>query len=115
MWKKALWVYLGLFVIGILYLFVSDLIKGTGNVTLASLPMMLLSFLPAVTIAIGLRGKKVPILLTLFSLLLIAVPVVGMFNFDGFTLATFGKFLLFVPMFAGLFYFGYQRLRKNTT
>ena len=115
MWKKALWVYIGLYitvmVFAIFYNFYTDIQKGSIN--WAGLPLMLFSFLPAIAIAMGLRGKKVPILLTFFSLLIAAVPVAGIFTFNDFSLATIGKFLLFIPLLAGLIYFGIQRFRQK--
>ena len=70
----------------------------------------LLMFIPAGVVAAELKDKKVSIFLTLFGLLIVAVPVVGIFNFDGVNLVTIGKALIFVPMIAGLIYFGYKRL-----
>ncbi|MBU0512724.1 MAG: hypothetical protein KKD28_12715 [Chloroflexi bacterium] len=117
MWKKALWIYIGLYCLGVLYIIGSGLIEDfqNGSFNLISLPFPLLMFLPAVAIALGLRGKKVPIILILFGLLIAAFPVIGIFNFDGFTLITIGKALLFVPLLAGLIYFGNQRVRGKTS
>jgi hypothetical protein len=57
--------------------------------------------------------KKAPILLSLLALLIVAVPVAGIFNFNDMSLATIGKALLFLPMIAGLAYFGFRRLFKK--
>ena len=115
MWKKALsvynWLYIAVMVIGIGYNAYIDISSGEFQPVSLILPLVI--FLPAAVIHFGLKGRKVSILLTLLGLLIIAVPVLGMFNFDGFTLATIGKALLFVPMLAGLIYFGYMRLFGN--
>jgi hypothetical protein len=117
MWKKALWVYTGLYlaimVFAIFYNFYTEI--QAGEINWVGVPLMLFSFLPGIALVIGLRGKKVPILLTLFSLLVIAIPVAGIFTFNNFSLLTIGKFLLFVPMIIGLIYFGIQRFRKEST
>ena len=112
MWKKALWVYLGLYSLGVLYLIINVVIDNinAGDFQLASNLVSLLLFAPAGAVAWGLRGKRVPILLTLLGLFVIAIPVAGIFNFNSMSLATIGKALLFVPMLGGLFYFGYKRL-----
>jgi hypothetical protein len=57
--------------------------------------------------------KKAPILLSLLALLIVAVPVAGIFNFKAMSLVTIGKALLFLPMIAGLAYFGFRRLFKK--
>ncbi len=118
MWKKALWVYLVLYALGIVGLIVYKAV--TEEIQAVALILPLFMFLPAVIVFFELRGKKfsvfMTIVLTLIGLLITAVPVVGMFNFDGFTLATIGKALIFVPMLVALCYFGYTRLfRKKET
>lgn len=115
MWKKVLWVYAWLYVLvmagGILYQAVVDIINNDFQPVAVIFPLLM--FLPAWVILSGLKGKKVSILLTLFGLLLMAVPVAGIFNFNEMSLLTISKALLFVPMIAGLCYFGYLRLAKK--
>jgi hypothetical protein len=112
MWKKALWVYLCLYAIGLVYLIISTAIRdsGAGTFDLATLLLSLVFLLPAILVAFDLRGKKVPILLLLLGLLIIAFPIVGIFNFNEMNLETIGKALLFVPMIVGLVYPGYKRV-----
>lgn len=109
MWKKALWVYLWLYLAAIagliLYSAVVDIRNGEFFAAALILPLMM--FVPAGVLYLGLKDRKVTTAQTLFGLLISGTPVVGMFNFDGFTPATIGRALLFVPMLAGLVYFGY--------
>ena len=115
MWKKALWVYIWLYILvmagGIVYNAVIDIQNNDFQPVAIIFPLLM--FLPAWVVARGLQGKKVSILLTILGLLIIAVPVVGIFNFNDMNLVTIGKALLFVPMIGGLIYFGYKRLFKK--
>ncbi len=109
MWKKALWVYTVLYLVGMVGVMIYNIFTGiqAGAVNWAGLPLMLLLFLPGIALAIGLGGKKVPLVLVVLSLLIAAVPVAGIFTFNDFSLATVGKFLIFVPLIVGLIYFGF--------
>jgi hypothetical protein len=115
MWKKALWVYIGLYILviagGIIYNAVVDI--SNGDFEAVALIFPLLMFIPAWILASELRGRSLPIPITIVGLLITAVPVVGIFNFNEMGLATIGKALLFVPMLAGLIYFGYMRLFRK--
>ena len=115
MWKKALWVYAWLYVLvmagGIIYQAVVDIQNNDFQLVAVIFPLLM--FIPAWVVLTGLKGKKVSILLTLLGLLLMAVPVAGIFNFNEMSLLTIGKALLFVPMIIGLCYFGYKRLFKK--
>lgn len=117
MWKKLLWIYLGLYGAAILYGLVSQIIENVqvGEINIAGYIFILLMFAPALAVALGLKGKKVHILLVLFGLLVIAVPLAGIFNFNEMNLETIGKALLFAPMLIGLFYYGFKGFfrRKN--
>jgi hypothetical protein len=115
MLKKALWVYLGLYILGFLVLFISSLIGGTNNNSFSPVDFIIAIFLfiPPAAVALGLRGKRVPILLTLFGLLIIMLPMVAIFNFNNPDWSTLGKALLFMPMIASLIYYGYKRLFKK--
>lgn len=112
MWKKALWAYLGLYILGVVILIgynsIVDLRNGEFLPVALILPLFML--VPAGVLIFELRDKKVSIIITIIGLLIIAVPVVGIFNFNDMNFATIGKALLFVPMLAGLIYFGYKRL-----
>ena len=112
MWKKALWVYLALWAVvligGIIYNAAIDISNGDFTPVAVVFPLLLL--VPAGVLASALRKGKANILLILFSLLLVAVPVAGILNFNEMELATIGKVLIFVPMLAGLLYYGYRRI-----
>jgi hypothetical protein len=112
MWKKALWIYLGLYILGVVILVIYDSIEdiSSGQFDPVSLLLPLLMFLPAGVLVFELREKKVPILITILALLIVAVPLVGIFRFNAIGFATIGKALLFLPMLAGLICFGYKRL-----
>ncbi|MCE1252096.1 MAG: hypothetical protein LWX83_00940 [Anaerolineae bacterium] len=109
--KKAFWVYLALAAIGVIYVLISSIVQAKTD--LVSNIISLIFFLPIVCLALELSGRKAPLVLLLFSLLLVAAPVVGIINFDGVTLVTIGKVLLFVPMFAGLFYYIYRHIFRR--
>ena len=115
MWKKALWVYLGLYVLGGVYSFITFLIErvSAGTFEAVSVIMPLMMLLPVVVVAFELREKKVWFILILFSLLITAIPTAGIFNFNDFNLATVAKAMIFLPMIAALLYFGYKRLFKK--
>jgi len=112
MWKKALWFYLWLYILGVVILIVYNSIVDLRNDEFLPVALILPLFMlvPAGVLVFELREKKVPIIITIIGLLIIAVPVVGIFNFNDLNFATIGKALIFVPMLVGLIYFGYQRL-----
>ncbi|MEA4907890.1 MAG: hypothetical protein GYA17_18500 [Chloroflexi bacterium] len=111
MWKKALWIYLGLYILGVVYVTLNSIVQAiqSGDFQLSTLILSLLIFLPAGVLAWGLRKGTVSILLVLLGLLIVAVPVAGILKFNTMGPDTIGKVLLFLPMLAGLFYFGYRR------
>jgi hypothetical protein len=116
MWKKALWIYLGIYILGILALIISASITeiNEGTFQIGNRIFSLLLFVPVIPVVQGLRDKKASILLTLFGLFLLAVMEAGNFNFNKMELATIGKGLLFAPMIVALLYYGYQRLFKKS-
>ncbi len=91
MWKKALWVYLWLYVLAVGGSYVYSIFQD--GFEPASLVFLLLLFLPAVTAARALQGKKANIFLIIFSFLITAIPFVGVLNFNRGTydLAVIGK------------------------
>ena len=111
MWKKALWIYLGLYVLGVLYVIISSSIRmvQAGELTLDIPILSSLFVLPGVIIALKICGKKVSIIFTLIALLIVAAPVAGIFKFNTLSVETIGKALLFLPMIVGLIYFGFGR------
>ena len=116
MWKKALWVYLAIYTLGVVALIVSSAIADIreGEFYPISLVFPLLLFVPAGILAFGLRKNRIPIILTLLGLLIVAVPLAGILRFNEMSIATIGKALLFVPLLAGLVYFGYRRVFGKT-
>ena len=111
MWKKALWVYAWLYILviagAIVYNAVLDIQKNDFQLVALIFPVLMV--LPGWVALRGLQEKRISILLTLFGLLLIAIPVAGIFNFNDLGLATIGKALLFVPMIVGLVYYGFVK------
>lgn len=115
MWKKVLWAYLILLVVGGIGLFVYDSIGaiGDGTFVIGSLISLLVLLLPVVVLAFALRRGRANIFLIILSLLIVAVPVAGILNFNDMGLATIGKVLIFVPLIIGLLYYGYRRIFKK--
>ncbi len=110
--EKTLGVYLAIYALAVVLLIFYQIFAG--NFELVSLPLPLIMLIPAGIVALGLRGKKISIILLLLGLLIVAVPVIGIFNFNPLNLATIGKALLFAPLVAGLVYFGYRRVFGKT-
>ena len=112
MWKKALWIYLALYIlgmaIGIVYFSIVDIRNGEFQAIALLLPLFM--FVPAGVLVFELRDKKVSIIFTILGLLIVAVPLVGIFRFNDMNFATIAKALIFLPMLVGLIYFGYKRL-----
>ena len=130
MWKKALWVYLGLFVLGMAILGVVGIVKSVRNGEFRpdSLIGIIILFIPPAVVASGIRDrkdKKVSIWRTLGYLLLVFFSLLLMLFFTAGTieknqiggsidLASIGKALIFVPMIIALIYVGYKRLFQKT-
>ena len=115
MWIKALWIYLISFVVGFLGYFIYDAIINVGIDAFdpASLIGLLVMLIPALVLYFQLQGKKVFILFSIIAMLMVTVPILGIFNFNDFSLATIGKAFIFVPMLVGLIYFGYIQLFRK--
>jgi hypothetical protein len=116
MWKKAGWLYLGLYILGIVAVTIYTMLKPSpdGAVDpISSIFFVVLMLIPASGLFLVLKEKRVPILLTIISLLIIIVPVLAIFKFNELNMETIGKALLFVPMIAGLLFPAYGRLSKN--
>ena len=112
MWKKALQAYIWLYILSIVILIGYNTVADIEhrNFQPVALILPLLMFLPALVLFFELGEKKVSIIFTIIGLLIIAVPVAGIFNFNEMSVATVGKALIFLPMIVGLIYFGYRRL-----
>jgi hypothetical protein len=116
MWKKALWIYLGLYCLGVLYALGATIVRDAqagAAFNLSGAVFVLIMFISPLAVALGLKGKKVHILLALFCVLINAAPVVGILNFNEMSLETIGKALLFVPMIIALLYYGIKGLSKK--
>jgi hypothetical protein len=109
MWKKILWVYLGVYSLAILILLISNAVQDikVHNFELISLLLPLISLVPAVIIAFELKEKKGSIFFIILGLFLVAVPLAGLLNFNSMDLVTIGKALFILPILAGLLYFGF--------
>ena len=112
MWKKALWIYLAIYALGVIALIVNGAITDIreGEFYPISLVLPLLLLVPAGILAFGLRKNRIPIILILLGLLIVAVPLAGILRFNEMSIATIGKALFFVPLLTGLIYFGYRRM-----
>lgn len=130
MWKKALWIYLGLFVLGMIIFGGISIVEKVQDGTFVpdSLLGFAIMFIPPAMVASGLRdrkGKKISIwgtlgflLLTLISLLFMLFFMVGTIEKNqiggAVDLVSIGKTLIFIPMISGLIYIGYKRLFKKS-
>jgi hypothetical protein len=112
MWKKVGWLYIGLYVLGVLIAIIISAQKEiqAGGFDPVTLIYSLVFLFPAGVLAFNLREKKVAIVFTLIGLLVAVVPVVAIFNFNAINLETIGKALIFLPMIVGLLFPVYQRL-----
>ena len=112
MWKKPLQVYLWLYILSVVAMIVYKTIADIQHKSFqpVALILPLLMFVPAIVLFCELQGKRKPIYLLIFSLLIVAVPVAGIFNFNKMSLETILRSLIFLPMIAGLVYFGYKGL-----
>jgi len=115
MWKKALWIYLILYVLGLIggIIYTSVIDVRSGEFIWVSMILPLVMLIPAGVVYFELRGKRVFILITLLAILITVVPLLGIFRFNDFNLATIGKALLFLPMLIALIYFGYNRVFRK--
>lgn len=127
--EKALWVYLGLFVLVIVILTGIAIVKEIRNGEFRPdvLIGLILMLIPPALVATGLRDKKdkkVPVWRTLIYLLLVFFSLLLMLFFAAGTieknaignsidLISIGKALLFIPMIIGLIYVGYKRMFKK--
>jgi len=109
MWRKLLWAYLVIYILGVVLLIIYDAVVDLGNQDFQPISLLLPIFLlvPAGVLVSALRQKKVPLFLIIVSLLIVAIPLAGIFGFNDLSFATLGKALFFVPLLAGLIYFGY--------
>jgi len=114
MWKKAGWVFIGIYTAAILYLGIAAMVKpdsiGFNWNTVLSIVLMLL---PGGVIAFELLGKKVPFIIILVPLLITAVLFLGTIKFNDLGLDTIAKAVLFGITILILGYMGVKRIKKK--
>lgn len=115
MWKKAAWVYLAIYTIGVSYININAMIKNSAEngFNYSSIITFLFFLLPALLVAFELLGLVKSKLFTIFHIiafLFVAIMVVGIFNFNTPGLEMVAKALLFIPMLGCLGYYIYVKL-----
>lgn len=114
MWKKILWVFLGIYCAAILYLNIMAIVNSsTGGSWLNTLLSLVVMLFPAAVIAFELRGKKVPFVIILAAFLIIAVFFLGTVKFNTPGIETGAKAALFGILILLLGYFGTRRILKK--
>jgi hypothetical protein len=115
MWKKAAWVYVAIYVIGVCVININSIIKNSaenGFDPAVILPFLLF-LLPAALIALELLGllkTKWFAIFHIFTFLFVAIMVLGIFNFNTPGIEMFAKALLLIPMLGCLGYYIYIKL-----
>ena len=117
MLKKVFWIYIVLYSLGVIYIIIDGLInkQNSYGVDVITYLFVLIFFLPPLVIALRLLKKRVHILWTIISLLIIALPVLGILKFNEMNLETIGKAFIFLPMVIALFYFMFKKTEKLNT
>jgi hypothetical protein len=119
MWKKAAWVYLAIYTIGVGYINISAMIKNSAEkgFDYSSIITFLFFLLPAVLVAYELLGLIKSKLFTfifafieIVAFLFVALMVLGNFSFNTVGVEMFAKALLFIPMLGCLGYYIYTKL-----
>ncbi|MBA4383231.1 MAG: hypothetical protein C0410_00700 [Anaerolinea sp.] len=114
MFKKALWVFVGIYTVVILYLGIAAMIwPDSAGFSWNLVLSIVLMLLPAGVIAFELLGKKVPFIIILLPFLLIAVFFLGIINFNSLSFETVAKAVLFGVTLLILGYMGVMRIRKR--
>lgn len=114
MFKKAGWVFVGIYTAAILYLNIAAIIKpGSAGFGLSSVFSIVLMLLPAGVIAFELLGKKVPLLIILIPLLTTAVFFLGTVTFNSLGIETILKAALLGITLLLLGFFAYKRIFKK--
>lgn len=111
-WQKALWVYLAIYILAVAGLLFVDTYTdiSTGNFNWVALPLPLALLLPPYIVALGLLGKKIPVIILVLCLIIVAIPLAGIFKFNPLNIATIAKAFIFIPLIISLLYFGQRRL-----
>ncbi len=121
MWKKAAWVYLVIYVIGVSAININGMVKNAGEAgfSYSSIISFLFFLLPAILVACEMLGQlKHPLFVIchMVAFLFVTIMVLGIFNFNSVGWEMIGKALLFIPMLGCLGYYMYIKLqRKNTS
>ena len=121
MWKKAAWIYLVIYVIGVSAININGMVKNAAETgfNYSSIITFLFFLLPAILVACELLGQLKHPLFVIFHMvafLFVTIMVLGIFNFNTVGWEMIGKALLFIPMLGCLGYYMYIKLqRKNTS
>lgn len=115
MWKKAAWIYVGIYLIGVTAFNVNSMIKSypEQGFNPSSLLLLFLFLVPGALVILELIGMlkgKFFALFHIVALLFVAIMVLGIFNFNTVGLEMFAKALLFIPMLGCLGYYIYIKL-----
>ena len=113
MLKKLTWIYLAIYVVGIIVIVIVGNKQIEDSSFLQTIWGIVFFLLPAVPVALENHGKKCPFVLTLLAFLLVLVMLLSTLNFNSFELRTILQTLLFAILLGLLGYFGVNRLRKN--
>lgn len=121
MWRKAAWIYLVIYVVGVSAININGMVKNTAETgfNYSSIITFLFFLLPAILVACELLGQLKHPLFVIFHMvafLFVTIMVLGIFNFNTVGWEMIGKALLFIPMLGCLGYYMYIKLqRKNTS
>jgi hypothetical protein len=115
MWKKAAWVYVVIYIIGVCAININSVITKsaeTGFDPSVILPFLLFLVPAALVIfeLLDLLKTKWFAVFHIFAFLFVAIMVAGIFNFNTPGIEMIGKALLFIPMLGCLGYYIYTRL-----
>lgn len=114
MWKKAGWVFVGVYTLVILLLNILAFIKPTSaGFNLNSVISIVITLLPAGVFAFELSGKKVPLIILLVPFLITAVFFLGIIKFNSFGIETLAKAVLFGITLLWLGFLCYKRIFKK--
>lgn len=121
MWKKAAWIYLVIYVIGVSAININGMVKNAAETgfSFSSIISFLFFLLPAILVTcelLGLLKHPLFVICHMVAFLFVTIMVLGIFNFNTVGWEMIGKALLFIPMLGCLGYYMYMKQqRKNTS
>jgi hypothetical protein len=115
MWKKAAWVYIAIYIIGVCAININSIVSKSAETGFDSSVIIpfLLFLVPAAMVIfelLGLVKTKWFAFIHILAFLFVIIMVVGIFNFNTPGIEMIGKALLFIPMLGCLGYYIYTRL-----